>query len=548
MNWFSEHTWRGIVVFLVVIANGDCAVVAQSLDPIAKMQSDAVAAGRADWGHWGPNADTYSSWTTHTNRLIPIYTFGVDLKSVSGENSLYRQKEATEQLYGDLPVRTVNPQAEYFDQTDVYRIQQKAIDSGVKRVILFVFDGMDWDTTRVASIVKARQVGYQEGRGNGLNFQDYINAPTDYGFFVTSPHNEGTSVNVDKQIVTQVGGKMRGGYDPHLAGQTPWDSISDSDYPIGKSKTSQHAFTDSASSATSLTCGIKTYNGAVNVDPTGREVLPIARTLQDKGFAIGVVTSVPISHATPACAYANNVNRSDYQDLTRDLVGLPSSFHPGGLVGVDVLIGAGWGEDKANDGGQGDNFVPGNRYITDADLAAINVENGGEYVVAVRTPDTEGADVLNAAVEQAQSDHKRMFGFFGVSLGHLPFATADGNYDPVRSVGNPEVSQAEQYSEDDLRENVTLSSMALAAVNVLQAKSDRWWLMVEAGDVDWACHSNNIDNAIGAILSGDEAFSKIVQWIEQNGGWNDTAVIVTADHGHYFQLDLPESFANHNDE
>ena len=64
--------------------------------------------------------------------------------------------------------------------------------------------------------------------------------------------------------------------------------------------------------------------------------------------------------------------------------------------------------------------------------------------------------------------------------------------------------------------------------------------MIEAGDVDWANHANNIDNSIGAVLSGDEAFRALTRWIETHGGWNDTLVLLTADHGHYLVLDKPE--------
>ncbi len=79
-------------------------------------------------------------------------------------------------------------------------------------------------------------------------------------------------------------------------------------------------------------------------------MLSIGRQLQEQGYAVGVVTSVPISHATPAAAYASNVHRDDYQDLTRDLIGVPSVYHPGGLSGVDVLLGGGWGETKKETG------------------------------------------------------------------------------------------------------------------------------------------------------------------------------------------------------
>jgi alkaline phosphatase len=83
--------------------------------------------------------------------------------------------------------------------------------------------------------------------------------------------------------------------------------------------------------------------------------------------------------------------------------------------------------------------------------------------------------------------------------------------------------------------------MTRAALDVLGTR-DRFWLMVEAGDVDWACHANNIDNCIGAIKSGDAAFRTVVQWVEARAAWNDTAVIVTSDHGHLFVLTDPRAF------
>ena len=85
--------------------------------------------------------------------------------------------------------------------------------------------------------------------------------------------------------------------------------------------------------------------------------------------------------------------------------------------------------------------------------------------------------------------------------------------------------------------------MSIAAIEVLHSRSDNWWLMIEAGDVDWANHANNLDNSIGATLSGAAAFSSVVQWIEQHGGWDDTVVYVAADHGHYLVLDKPEVIA-----
>ncbi|MGH7139670.1 MAG: alkaline phosphatase, partial [Pirellulales bacterium] len=350
-------------------------------DHLRCLQTDAMARGKAPWGHWGLQSARYAGWTRHSNRLVPIYTFGISLDRFSGEHSLYRDRTKIEAIYGRLPEGTWNPEAEYFDQTDVYRLQKQAIAAGKKYVVLFIFDGMDWQTTRAAAVYAGGHV-YESGRGTGLSFQDYRGAESDFGYFVSSPHNDKTKADPDAQTVINAGGQIPGGYDSRRGGSTPWATPSEPAYLIGESLERKQAVTDSASSATSMTCGIKTFNDAINVDVNGRQLVPLARELQEPGLAIGIVTSVPVSHATPAAAYANNVWRDDYQDLTRDLVGLASVSHrTEPLPGVDVLIGAGWGQESVRPDGQGSNFVRGNKYLTSADLRQIDVDHGGRYVI-----------------------------------------------------------------------------------------------------------------------------------------------------------------------
>ena len=509
-------------------------------DHLRQLQTAAAESKHADWGHWGLDPSKYSTWGTHSNRLIPVYTFGIGLDAVRGKNSVYRDAAAIKRLYGRVPEGTLNVQAEYFDQTDVCRLQKMAADAGKKHIVLIIFDGMDWETTRAAAIYHGGKV-YDEGRGTGLWFLDFRGTPTDFGFCVTAPHNDATDVDVNSQTVKNPGGKTPGGYDWRLGGQTPWARNVDGQYLIGKNRQRPHPYTDSASAAASLTCGIKTYNDAINVDFQGRPVEPIGQHLQKRGYAIGVVTSVPISHATPACAYANNVHRDDYQDLTRDLLGLSSVAHKSQpLPGVDVLFGGGFGINAKEDKGQGDNFVAGNKYLTAADLETIDVARGGKYVVAQRTSGTRGSDVLAAGVRSAVEKNQRLLGFFGAVGGHLPFRTADGNYDPTVSSDSGGSKSAETYSPADIQENPTLADMTRSALAVLEHDPDGFWLMIESGDVDWANHANNIDNSIGATLSGDDAFRAVAYWAERNNRWKDTAVIVTADHGHYLVLDKPE--------
>ncbi|HVJ86718.1 MAG TPA: alkaline phosphatase [Caulifigura sp.] len=545
---------------LAVVSSPVLAVEPQAggKDPIAELQTAAATKNVSEFGHWGHDPENYKFWSTHSNRLIPIYTFGtkgagkgVDLDSYMGENSLYRKADRIKELYGYDAPDTLNPKAEYCDQTDIYRIQRAAFDAGKKYVFLIVFDGMDWQTTRAAAIYKASKVGYDSGRGQGLHFQDYTaGGTTQFGYMVTSPHNEGTDVDVNTQTVKNPNGTMRGGYSVERGGPNPWTPGNDKEYPISKGADApfHHAYTDSSSSATSMTTGVKTYNNCVNVDYAGVQVATIAHEAQREGYSVGAVSSVPICHATPAAAYAHNVHRDDYQDLSRDQLGLKSVAHPDQpLPGLDVLIGGGYGYEvkgkaavaklKAADT-QGDNVVAGNLYLTDADKAKVDVKNGGKYVVATRVPGRKGSEVLREAAARAAAEKHRLLGFYGVgsAKGHLPFRTADGGYDPVQG----KAKEVEAYTPEDISENPTLVDMAESAIAVLSKNPKGFWLMVEAGDVDWANHNNNIDDSIGATISGDNAVKAVTDWVEKNSNWNESLVIVTADHGHYLVIEKPE--------
>lgn len=530
--------WLKLLVCSFVTLLGVVSTAAQESneDRLRQFQFQATVLEKSDWIHWGDQKGTYSNWTNHSNRLIPVYSYGLSLESVQGVNSCYRDESRLKEIYQTEPIDTLNPNAEYFDQTDIYRLQKSAWKSGRRNIILMVFDGMDWNTTQAASIYKNGKVLYTEGRGTGLAFLDYRKGNSEFGFCVTSPHNGKTERDVNAQAVTQVTDHIGGGYNAVFGGATPWSKSVDSTYLLGKRKDLPHPYTDSASSAASLTTGVKTYNGSINFSVDGQKLETLAHEMQRSGSSIGVVTSVPICHATPACVYSHNVGRSDYQDISRDLLGLPSASHRvDPLPGVDVLIGCGWGEYRDDErADQGDNYVPGNRYIARDDIERVDVANGGKYVVAQRQSGKSGLQVLRQGVDSAIAGGNRFFGFFGATRGHLPFRTADGNYDPTMGEAKVDV-----YRPADIFENPKLSEMTTAALDLLSKNEKGFYLMVEAGDVDWANHNNNIDDSIGAVLSGDAAFEAITQWVEANSSWEETALIVTADHGHLMYLDDP---------
>jgi alkaline phosphatase len=553
-------------VLVLLLALASVSVDARAADRIKELQTRNVASQKAKvarpyhFGSQGPN-DVFSNHASHTNRLVPVYIFGrrADLGAVTGVNSLYRDPARLRALYGFLPENTVNPTAEYADQSDLYRIQRDAVARGVRHLFIVWFDGLDWPTTQAAAIVKSGKV-YTAGKGSGLIFQDFTaNGTAQFGFVVTSPTHDKNEPDVDAQTVVIPRDSLGGGYDVRIAGPDPWTlgplAPKAPGYLKGQSASvldlegvraigaTLHAYTDSSTSAAEVMSGRKAYNSGINVADDGTFIPTFFHQLQAQGWRVGTVTSVPFNHASPAAMYAHNVDRDDFQDLARDMLGLPGiaqQSHKDQIhAGLDVVIGAGFGQAATAKtlAPEGRNAVAGNLYLADADKAAIDVRNGGKYVVVQTTSGSRGDELLRAGADRAASEGYRLFGFFGSKdLNHLPFRTADGSYDPAPDLDG----KAELYTAADRAENPTLADMTRAALTVLGGRGGApFALFVEAGDVDFGLHKNNLDTAIGAIYSGEDAIQAIIDWVKANSNWEESAMIVTSDHGHYLVLDDP---------
>ena len=421
---------------------------------------------------------------------------------------------------------------------------------GSKHLFIVWFDGLDWPTTQAAAIVKTGKV-YAEGKGSGLVFQDYDAGGTaQYGFVVTSPTHDQNRPDVDTQTIVIPATSVAGGYDARIAGPNPWTlgplGPKAPGYFKGQSANATdragvlavggvlHAYTDSSQSAAEMISGIKSYNNGVNITDDGRIVTTLFHELQDQGWKVGTVTSVPFDHVSPAAMYCQDVYRDDYQDLAREMLGLPGILQQARQAplrpGLDVVMGTGFGviTNPKSLAAQGKNGVLGSLFITDADLAAVDVKNGGKYIVVHTEPGANGGQALKRAAADAARRSARLFGLFGRNgLDHLPFQTADGHYDPAPSIGSKgELRPAEWYTPADRIEQPTLAQMTEAALTVLGAKPDQpFALFIEAGDVDFALHANNLDNAIGAIYSGEEAVRAVIRWVESHSNWDDSVLI-----------------------
>lgn len=108
------------------------------------------------------------------------------------------------------------------------------------------------------------------------------------------------------------------GYDPMLA----W-----SDFNYVKTR-----YTDSASAATAMATGVKTYDAAIGVDFYGNPVENVVEKAEKKGMSTGVITTVEWSHATPAGFSAHNISRNDYAGIGAQMVNMSA---------MEVIMGAG---------------------------------------------------------------------------------------------------------------------------------------------------------------------------------------------------------------
>lgn len=172
-------------VTAVVCALTPISVVGDELgrDQPAWLQNEATRRGVASWGHWGANPKKYAGSADRTNRLIPVYTYGLGLDSIENEGSVYRSAEKLKSTYGVLPEATLNKTAEYFDQTQIYEFQQASIRNGKKYVVLLLIDGMDWHVHLATSIYQTRKLRAL-GTPPGLLFSEFKKGG--YGFCVTS--------------------------------------------------------------------------------------------------------------------------------------------------------------------------------------------------------------------------------------------------------------------------------------------------------------------------------------------------------------------------
>ncbi|MBR8834748.1 MAG: alkaline phosphatase [Stigonema ocellatum SAG 48.90 = DSM 106950] len=452
-------------------------------------------------------------------------------------------------------------------------------------VILMIGDGMGWEMARAAAVAKGGKM-YTSGKGQGLNFQNlsgYTYATT-YGTTIKGSDDQFSTNNsaldgtnpATAQSPIRTGFLFKPasnssnsdgnfvGYDVARGGVNPWTPGNDQDYI-------KQNYPDSANTATALYTGVKTYNNAMGVDIYEKRQTTILEKAALKGKSTGLVTSVPISHATPGAAtsFVNRRNKYDVESPDVDNI-LQQSLR---IFKPTVLLGGGHPldlENKTKVGG-----VYNYTYIQQSTYEKLKTKptsNEYGYTFLERGPNAT-TTLLKTASQIDPSRGDKLLGLYGArgQNGNLPLATANGDYSTTgldnsslfsTAQKNNQIPQPDrvrplfpgetdaQFIAREINENPTLADLTKAALTVLGKDSDGFWLMVEGGDIDWACHDDNMDNLIGTMNSFDAAVQTVLDWINQNGGWGKNLLIVTADHDHYLTLNpnFPELVAKYGAE
>lgn len=228
---------------------------------------------------------------------------------------------------------------------------------------------------------------------------------------------------------------------------------------------------DSASTATSIFTGYKTHSSSINVDITKKiKYRTIAEQLRDqKKWKIGVVSTVNLNHATPAATYAHQVSRKSNYAIGQELVESNFDYFAGGALMEP--------QDKKND-----------------KTSIYELAKSAGYKVCFTQNDANSLQNGDKAIVVAET-------------------LADGD--------------AMSYDNDRKNNEWALRDYVRKGIEVLDNKKG-FFMMVEGGKVDWACHANDARSSIADTLALSAAVEEAIEFYNKHP--KETLIIVTADH------------------
>jgi alkaline phosphatase len=232
--------------------------------------------------------------------------------------------------------------------------------------------------------------------------------------------------------------------------------------------------TDSAAAATAFACGCKTRPGTLGRNTAlDTAYKSIAELVQDQGRAIGMISTVPLSHATPAGYYANVNSRHNYCEIGYQAAQSGFDFFGGALFSK-----------------------------LDSD------KNAGKVVLKQAFIDA-GYTTL--------SDKKEILQLENQELGKV-----------ICTVATSHDGDSMPYAIDRPAGNFTLAEITQVAINYLQDDPEGFFIMVEGGKIDWACHDNDAATALLELITFDDAVGVARDFLAKHP--SETLIVVTGDH------------------
>ena len=232
--------------------------------------------------------------------------------------------------------------------------------------------------------------------------------------------------------------------------------------------------TDSAAGGSSWGGGVRVPNGSLNMGANGEKYTPILQKFKNEGKKVGCVTTVPITHATPASFCVNNESRSNQPEIAEQYLQLK----------FDVMMGG------------GDQYFSSTKRSDNKDVY-------GDFASA-------GYDVVKtkAQLNAVSNSNSPILGVFADDP--LPYTI-------------------DQNSDAELQNSVpTLSEMTAVAINKMKNNPKGFVLQVEGGKVDWAAHANDAPGLIYDQVEFDKALKVALDFAIED---KNTLIIVTTDHG-----------------
>ncbi|KAI9766180.1 MAG: hypothetical protein M1840_006747 [Geoglossum simile] len=274
--------------------------------------------------------------------------------------------------------------------------------------------------------------------------------------------------------------------------------------------------TDSANSATALYTGHKTTVNALGVyadsskdpfdDPKVETIAEIFWRLV--GGGIGIVSTAFIADATPAALTAHTRDRGQYGHVIDTYIHGITNYTWTNWTGPDVLFGGG-----------AEQFIPGPGSYQSKDYYK-EFSNAGYSVI------------WNSTALQKAVNSTKTLGIFCISN---MAKWLDRNVYPqnLKNQNNsPDGKGTDAVDQPGLKE------MTLKSIDILNAchSKEGWFLMSEAASIDKQMHTLDYDRALGELLELDDTVTATIAKLKALGVFNETLIIVTADHGHGFDV------------